>query len=162
MNDAGEGEEVNLEIEIDASPETVFALLTEPIHMKIWLAELVETDPRPGGVFHISGPHGASIEGTYLKVIPNRKVVFTWGGVEGLRPGQSTVEFLLEPHGGGTLVKLRHYRLPRPAVEPHLRGWVHSGLVKLKDAAEGRTPTGLCLSDIALQGGAERQGRLPS
>ena len=68
-------------------------------------------------------------------------MVFTWGGVEGLTPGQSTVEFLLEPHSEGTLVLLRHYGLPRPALEPHRRGWVYSGLVKLKDAAEGRTPS---------------------
>jgi len=95
-----------------------------------------------------------SIEGTYLEVVPNRKVVFTWGGVEGLKPGQSTVEFVLEPDGGSTLVRLRHYGLPRPAVEPHRRGWIYSGLVKLKDAAEGRAPTGLCLSDIAQQRGA--------
>ncbi len=154
MNDASRDEEVQLEIRIDASPGTVFALLTEPTHMKTWLAELVEADPRPGGVFRISGPPGVSIEGTYLEVIPSRKVVFTWGGVEGLKPGQSTVEFLLEPDGGGTLVRLRHYRLPKPAVEPHRRGWVYSGLIKLKDAAEGRTPTGLCLSDIAQLGGA--------
>jgi hypothetical protein len=46
--------------------------------------------------------------------------------------------------------------LPRPAVEPHRRGWLYSGLVKLKDAAEGRAPTRLCLSDIAQQGSAER------
>jgi len=145
--------EVRLEIAINASPETIFALLTDSKQMKIWLAELVIADPRPGGVFHISGPHGASIEGTYIEVVPDRKVVFTWGGVEGLRPGQSTVELLLEPDGEGTLVKLRHYGLPRPAVEPHRSGWVHSGLVKLKDAAEGRAPARLCLSDIAGQGG---------
>jgi uncharacterized protein YndB with AHSA1/START domain len=152
MNDTA-SQEFRLEIRIDASPETVFALLTEPTRMKTWLAELVEADSRPGGVFRISGPHGVSIEGTYLEVVPNRKVVFTWGGVEGVKPGQSTVEFLLEPDGAGTLVRLRHYGLPAPSVEPHRRGWVYSGLVKLKDSAEGRTPTGLCLSDIAQQGG---------
>jgi uncharacterized protein YndB with AHSA1/START domain len=146
-------EEVKLEIRIDASPETVFALLTEPARMKTWLAELVDADPRAGGVFHISGPAGVAIEGTYLEIVPNRKVVFTWGGVVGLKPGQSTVEFLLEPAGRGTLVRLRHYGLPRPAIEPHRLGWLHSGLIKLKDSAEGRTPTGLCLSDIAGERG---------
>ena len=154
MNDTSDSDEVRLEIGIDASPETVFTLLTDPTHMKIWLAELVEADARPGGVFHISGSHGLAIGGTYLEVTPNTKVVFTWGGVEGLRPGQSTVEFLLEPDGEGTLVRLRHFNLPKPAVEPHRRGWVYSGLVKLKDAAEGRTPSRLCLSDIAEQGSA--------
>jgi uncharacterized protein YndB with AHSA1/START domain len=152
MTDAGEGGEVRLEIRIDASHETVFALLTEPTQMKIWLAEIVEADARPGGVFRISDS-GLTIKGAYLEVVPNRKVTFTWGGVEGLQPGQSIVEFLLEPDGVGTLVRLRHYRLPKPAVEPHRRGWVYSGLVKLKDSAEGRTPTRLCLSDIAQQSG---------
>jgi uncharacterized protein YndB with AHSA1/START domain len=154
MSEPSDSEEVRLEIHIDASPATVFALLIEPTRMQTWLAELVEADPRPGGVFRISGPPGVSIEGTYLEVVPNRKVEFTWGGVEGLKPGQSTVEFLLEPDGRGTLLRLRHYRLPRPTVEPHRRGWIYSGLVKLKDAAEGRTPTDLCLSDIARLGGA--------
>jgi len=154
MNDASSSEEVRLEIEIDAAPETVFALLTEPTRMKTWLAEMVEADARPGGVFRISGPHGLAIGGTYVELVPNKKVVLTWGGVEGLRPGQSTVEFLLEPDSGGTLVKLRHYGLPGPAVESHRRGWAYSGLVKLKDAAEGRTPSSLCLSDIAQQGSA--------
>lgn len=148
-----EGREVVLEIRIDAAPETVFALLTDRTHMKTWLAELVEADPHPGGVFRISGPAGVSIEGTYLELVPNRKVVFTWGGVEGLRPGQSTVEFLLEPDGKGTLVRLRHYGLPGPAIESHRRGWVYSGLAKLKDAAEGRMPTRRCLSDLAEQRG---------
>jgi uncharacterized protein YndB with AHSA1/START domain len=146
--------EVRLEIRIDASPKMVFTLLTDPTHMRTWLAEFVEADARPGGVFRISGPVGVSIEGTYLEVIPDRKVVFTWGGVEGVKPGQSTVEFLLESDGDGTLVRLHHYRLPQGAIETHRRGWAESGLVKLKDAAEGRKPASLCLSDLARARGA--------
>src|ERR1700674_508085 len=116
MNNTSDSDEVRLEIRINASPETVFALLTDPATMTTWLAELVDADSRPGGIFRISGPSGLSIEGTYLEVIPNRKVVFTWGGVEGLKPGQSTVEFVIEPDHDGTLLRLRHYGLPRPAV----------------------------------------------
>ena len=146
--------EVRLEIRIDASPKMVFTLLTDPTHMRTWLAEFVEADARPGGVFRISGPVGVSIEGTYLEVIPDRKVVFTWGGVEGVKPGQSTVEFLLESDGDGTLVRLHHYRLPQGAIESHRRGWIESGLAKLRDAAEGRKPARLCLSELARARGA--------
>ena len=146
--------EVRLEIRIAASPATVFALLTDATHMATWFADMVEADARSGGLFRISGPPGVSIEGRYLEVVPDRKVVFTWGGVEGLAPGQSTVEFLLEPDGAGTLLRLRHYGLPRPAIEPHHRGWVHSGLNKIRDAAEGRAPVRRCLTDIAQLGGA--------
>ena len=146
--------EVRLEIRINASPKMVFTLLTNPAHMRTWLAEFVEADARPGGVFRISGPVGVSIEGTYLEVIPDQKVVFTWGGVEGVKPGESTVEFLLEPVGDGTLVRLRHYRLPEGAIDSHRRGWIESGLAKLKDAAEGRKPANLCLSELARARGA--------
>ena len=146
--------EVRLEIRINASPKIVFTLLTDPALMRSWLAEFVEADARPGGVFRISGPVGVSIEGTYLEVIPDWKVVFTWGGVEGVKPGQSTVEFLLERDGDGTLVRLRHYRLPQGAIESHRRGWTESGLPKLKDAAEGRKPASLCLGELARARGA--------
>src|SRR5258708_11359901 len=104
-----DNEDIVLQIRIDAVPETVFALLTDPTHMRTWFAELVDAEPRPGGVFRISGPAGVSIEGTYLEVVANCKVVFTWGGVEGLKPGETTVEFLLEPGGGGTFGRLCHY-----------------------------------------------------
>jgi uncharacterized protein YndB with AHSA1/START domain len=148
---AENSKEVRLEIWIEASPETVFALLTEPARMKTWLADLIVAEPRPGGRFQASGSLGA-IEGTYLEVIPHTKVVFTWGGVEGVAPGQSTVEFTLEPERSGTRLRLRHYRLPRPAVEMHHRVWQHSGLVKIKDSAEGRMPAATCMSDAAAHG----------
>jgi len=69
--------------------------------------------------------------------------VFTWGGVEGLRPGQSTVEFLLEPDGGGTLVKLRHYDCHDLLSNRIVAAGSIPDLSKLKDAAEGRTPAAL-------------------
>jgi uncharacterized protein YndB with AHSA1/START domain len=149
-----DGEEVRLEVWISAAPDTVYALLTKPTHMKTWLADRVEADARQGGVFRISGPAGVTIEGSYVEAIPNRKVVFTWGGVEGLKPGQSTVEFRLEPQDGGTLVRLRHRGLSQGTTESHRMGWASSGLVKLKDSAEGRTPSRLCLSDLAERRGA--------
>src|SRR5262249_45816632 len=57
--------EARLELHIDASPATVFALLTDPAQMSIWLAEIVEADARAGGAFRISGPPGVAIEGKY-------------------------------------------------------------------------------------------------
>jgi len=43
----GRRQEVRLEIRIDAAPETVFALLTEPAQMQTWLAEAVDANARP-------------------------------------------------------------------------------------------------------------------
>jgi uncharacterized protein YndB with AHSA1/START domain len=146
MSDLDDRTEVQLEIQIAASPETVFALLTEPARMKTWLAEWVDADCRPGGIFRVAGPREGRIEGTYLEIVANRKVVFTWGGLQGLAPGASTVEFRLEPHGGGTLLRLRHHGLPPARIEPHRRGWADFGLTKLKEAAEGRPPASLCVN----------------
>ena len=153
MSEGDQGREVRREIYIDATPATVFALLTDARQMTSWLAETVEADPAPRGVFRLSEAGGKSIEGSYIEVIPNRKVVFTWGGIQGLQRGESTVEFTLEQQGNGTLLKLRHHGLPPAAIEPHDVGWLHSGLPKLKAAAEGRDPGGLCLGDLAHRHG---------
>lgn len=136
-------DEVTLEIRIAASPQTVFRMLTDPVALKVWLAGSVQADARPGGAFVASGP-GLQIEGSFVEVVPHERVVFTWGGVEGLAPGQSTVEFRLVPEGEGTLLRLRHYRLPRPVVQRHRIGWAEGGLIKLKDMAEGRPPATPC------------------
>jgi uncharacterized protein YndB with AHSA1/START domain len=136
--------EVRREIYIEASPETVFALLTDATGMKKWQAEIVDADPVPGGIFRLAEPGGMQIEGHYVEVERYSKVVFTWGGIAGVAPGQSTVEFLLEPSGTGTLVRLRHYNLPASSVDGHDREWA-LGLPKLKAVAEGRDPGGHCL-----------------
>jgi uncharacterized protein YndB with AHSA1/START domain len=147
MSESKDGRELRLEIEIAASPETVFALLTEAAGMKTWLSDLVDCDCRPGGVFRITGPRGGSIEGTYLEIVPSRRVVFTWGGINGMAPGETTVEFDLEPRGRGTLLRLRHHGLPEQRVEPHYQGWAIFALPKLKESAECRPPATRSMTD---------------
>lgn len=75
--------------------------------------------------------------------------MFTWGGIEGLKAGLSTVEFTVYPHGNSTLLRLRHFGLSEPAVDAHCRGWKNSGLPKLRVVAEGGEPGGTCLGDAA-------------
>ena len=145
MTEKTEAREVRHEIYIEASPETVFALLTDATAMKKWQAEIIEADPVPGGIFRLAEPGGMQIEGHYVEVVPYSKVVYTWGGVAGVAPGQSTVEFLLDPCGNGTLVRLRRYNLPASSFDAHDQEWALVGLPKLKDIAEGRDPGGLCL-----------------
>src|SRR5262249_56923722 len=93
------------------------------------------------------------------EVVPYCKVVFTWGGIAGVAPGQSTVEFLLEPSGTGTFVRLRHYNLPASSFDGHDREWALRGLPKLKAVAEERDPGGLCLSSDGREGGSLAKGR---
>jgi uncharacterized protein YndB with AHSA1/START domain len=134
---------------ITAAPATVFAFLTDAKKMMTWLARCVKADARPGGIFCLADLNGLWIEGTYLEVIPHRTIVFTWGGIEGLRPGQSTVEFALHADGKGTVLWLRHFGLSKSGLDAHYLGWKNSGLPKLKAVAEGGVSRGTCLGDAA-------------
>ncbi len=137
--------ELTREITIEASPETVFSYLTEEAKMKEWLAEVVETQPKPSGVFHIGTFDGVHCRGEFVEVVPHEKVVFTWGGIENLEPGESTVEISLKSQGKATHLTLRHFNIRlKPSADSFGEGWKDHALPRLKDIAEGRTPDGLC------------------
>jgi uncharacterized protein YndB with AHSA1/START domain len=117
--------------------------------MMKWLAPDVKADPRPEGIFRITDFSGHWIEGLFLEVDPPQAVKFTWGGIEGLKPGQSTVVVSFYPDNDGTLVRLRHFRLSEAPAEMHCLWWKKWGLPKLKAVAEGREPGITCLGEIA-------------
>jgi uncharacterized protein YndB with AHSA1/START domain len=146
VNDRGE---IAGEIRIRATSARVFALLTKAREVMTWLAHYAEADARVGGVFCLADPSGLRVEGTYLEVVADQKVMLTWGGIEGLRPGQSTVAFALNADGNDTVLRLRHSGLSSPAVAAHYLGWMKSGLPKLKRVAEGHPPQGTYLADAA-------------
>src|SRR5262249_49732239 len=83
------------------------------------------------------------IEGIYVELVRDREVVFTWGGIEGLRPGQSSVKFTLRANSRGTLVRLRHSSLTDSAAHTHHFGWRTLGLPKLK-AVTDQPPQYIC------------------
>jgi uncharacterized protein YndB with AHSA1/START domain len=140
---------VCFEIPIVAVPAIVFALLTDPKLMSCWLAQDVMASPYPGGVFRLWDPKGCWIEGAYVAAIPDRLIAFTWGGIEGLRIGQSIVTFTLESDRHATVVALNHTHLPDSTVNMHRLGWMQFGLPRLKAVAEGAPPRGTYLGDIA-------------
>jgi len=128
------------EVRIAARPETVFAFFTDPARMILWKGIEATLDPRPGGIYRVSINGRDVARGEYLEVVPNSRVVFTWGweGAESpLPPGSSTVEVSLVPDGDGTLVRLRHTGLPAEIRDVHAAGWEHY-LERLTGAAEGR------------------------
>ena len=127
-------------ITIQAPPETVFRLLTDPTEYVRWKGRLAQLEAKPGGVFHVEFADPASIAaGRYVEVVPGRRVVFTWGweGNAMVPPGSSTVEIDLEPSAGGTRLRLVHRGLPEEGVQSHADGW-DLFLARLGDVAEGR------------------------
>ena len=79
--------ELVLERLIDASPDKVFRCWTEPALLKQWFAPApvktvtADVDLRVGGgnLIEMQMPDGnlISAPGTYLEIVPNRKLVFT-------------------------------------------------------------------------------------
>jgi len=137
------------ETRIIAAPAIIFAFLTDAKQMMAWLAQSVKADPRSGGIFCLADLNGLWIEGTYLEVVKDRRVLLTWGGIEGLRPGQSTIEFALHAGADSALLRIRHFGLSDATIDAHCLGWRYSGLPKLKAVAEGGIPRGTCLGDAA-------------
>lgn len=120
---------VEREIFIEAPPETVFRFLIEPKLMAQWIGVCHRLDPRPGGIFEVKVSQGNIARGVYTEVTPFRRVAFTWGWdsqnptLSMLQPGASLVEFELERKSGGTLLRLRHSRLPDLASTMHGERW---------------------------------------
>jgi uncharacterized protein YndB with AHSA1/START domain len=114
------------EVVIDATPATIFPYLVDPdLHLR-WLGTEVELDPRPTGVYRVlvGGQHPAL--GEFVEVVPNEKVVFTFGWDAPGHPipaGSTEVEITLIPDGAKTVVRLVHRGLPADAVTNHAGGW---------------------------------------
>jgi uncharacterized protein YndB with AHSA1/START domain len=118
---------VVVERRIQARPSTVFSFLTDPAKWTRWQGTAADLDPRPGGVYHVVVREGAVARGTFLEVIPHRRVVFTWGfevpAGHPIAPGSSRVEIDLLPDEDGTLLRLTHDLVPPPGLADVRRGW---------------------------------------
>ena len=76
MTDA---EIIQVERRIAAQPAAVFRYLTESDLWARWQGEAVELEPTPGGRFMVRMAEGQVVEGVFLAVEPDRRVVVTWG-----------------------------------------------------------------------------------
>ena len=114
------------EIMVDASPATIFEYLTTAGKIVEWHGTEAELDPRPGGVYRVRVADEHPSAGEYVEVVPNEKVVFTFGWDEPghpIPPGSTTIEISLHREGSKTRVRLVHSGLPPEAVSDHGEGW---------------------------------------
>jgi uncharacterized protein YndB with AHSA1/START domain len=128
---------------IAASPATVFSFFTDIERWISWQGVEGAIDARAGGVLQIRMPGGQVASGRFIEVIPEQRLVFTWGW-EGeaplIAPGSTTVVIELESDESGTLLRLTHSALaPPPVAEHHRAGWERY-LERLKIRAEGGDP----------------------
>jgi uncharacterized protein YndB with AHSA1/START domain len=130
------------EILIDASPETIFPFLIDAKKHILWDGTEAQLDPRPGGVYRVVVAGEYIAAGEFVEVVPNERIVlaFGWDMPDNpIKPGSTTVEYTLHAEGDKTLVKVRHSGLPDDAVADHVQGWDHY-LERLAIAATGGDP----------------------
>jgi len=116
---------------IKHSRERVFSALTDPAKMAQWYFGMktgsakVTSELRPGGSYMIQmsdGEHRCDPHGTYLEIIPPRRLVFTWS-LKG-RVAESRVTIELFARGTATEFVLKH-ELPADRTREHRQGWIH-------------------------------------
>jgi uncharacterized protein YndB with AHSA1/START domain len=116
---------IRVERRIDAPPSVVFRYLTDSQLWARWQGESASLEPTPGGAFQVTMAEDQVVEGEFVEIEPDRRVVVTWGWRNHPRmpPGTSTVEFDLVPDGAGTLVRVTHSGIPVEDVPVHRAGW---------------------------------------
>ena len=129
------------ELEIDASPETVWEFLVDPEKATRWMGQAAEFDARPGGLYRVSVIPGNTARGEFVEVDAPRRLSLTWGWEPGaqsaLDPGSSTIEIELVPSGRGTTLRFSHTGLPsEESAQSHGHGWDHY-LARLVTVAGG-------------------------
>jgi uncharacterized protein YndB with AHSA1/START domain len=121
-------ESVRVERRVAAPASVVFRYLTEGHLWCRWQGVAATLDATHDGLFHMQMADGSVASGRFVEIVPDKRVVFTWGWTDGrlaVTPGSTTVEIDLVPDGAGTLIRLTHRGLPPAAREHHHVGWRH-------------------------------------
>jgi uncharacterized protein YndB with AHSA1/START domain len=125
---------VEREVEIAATPETVWQFLVDPEKVARWFGSRAWLDPRPGGQYRVDVIDGHIANGEFAELDPPRRLVHTFGWEpEGGRENPV-------PRGDGTLLRFRHSGFPNSeTVRHHAHGWDHY-LQRLVVAGRGDDP----------------------
>jgi uncharacterized protein YndB with AHSA1/START domain len=104
-----------LDMIVDLSPEQMFRAWTDPELLPKWFCpppwhvSKCNIDLRPGGLFYsrMEGPDGLAMDnyGTYLEIVPNKKITWTDALTEDFRPTEKsfiTATLTLTKHVKGT------------------------------------------------------------
>ncbi|HEX2195584.1 MAG TPA: SRPBCC family protein [Actinomycetota bacterium] len=130
-----------VERRVAASPEKVFAYFADAARWTAWQGTEAEIELVPGGAWRVNVTGDGFASGRVVEVVPNERIVFTWGWEQGppVEPGSTTVVIELVPDADGTLIRLTHKGLPPDQVEIHRYGWEHYAS-RLAAIAEDRDP----------------------
>jgi uncharacterized protein YndB with AHSA1/START domain len=144
-------EQIEREVVIQAPPERVWAVLTEPGHVDRWFTNAgADLDLRPGGSIRYRWKEHGEFHAVIETVEPPRRFAWRWALAAGEAPGDGNstlVEMTLTPEGAGTRLRVVErgfgdLDLPESEQAQHVKdnteGW-HGGLAAAKAYLEGTT-----------------------
>ena len=138
---------------LPASPDKVWAFLTETTRLPEWYGE-GSIEPREGGAVLLMGGH---IRGVVTAWRPEKFLGYTWNVFS---PGEnisqwpiSYIEVALEADGDGTRLTLTHRPIPEAMQKQTAMGW-HTWLDLIEAGLQGQFPkrTDLMPKNAALYG----------
>jgi len=103
---------------INATPEEVFAALTNPFTIELWSGYPAQMEAKDGTEFSI---FDGDISGRNISITENKQLVQEW--YFGDRPEQSIVTINLQAHKLGTKVNLEHTNVPDEELDDFTEGW---------------------------------------
>jgi uncharacterized protein YndB with AHSA1/START domain len=96
---------VRFERTVTASPEQVWAALTEPDQIESWLTQ-AEFEAAEGGKVHLVWPDDqGEMHGSVTKYDPHQQLEYSWNESS----GASLLRFELAPTTGGSVLVLEHF-----------------------------------------------------
>lgn len=132
---------IERELYVDARPETVFAVVSEPDHVRLWWPDAAEYELAPGGVGRIGfrKDDDAMIweQLTVVECVPSRRFSFRWthpADAAADATNSFLVVFELEPSGTGTRVRMTEtgftergwdQAAAEAAYADHVHGWTY-------------------------------------
>ncbi len=130
--------QVKQQVVIATTPELAFEALTKASELREWFSDEAWTEVKPGGRWEIRWNQGYRAEGKFTELEAPRRAAVTWRGSG--EPGETAVEFTVEPVEGGVQVAVLHRGLGPgeewdPVVAEAEKGW-QTGLENLKSTLE--------------------------
>jgi uncharacterized protein YndB with AHSA1/START domain len=118
--------ELERTIVIAARRTTVFRYFTDSARFAEWWGEGSRIEGRPGGALLIRYPNGATASGEVIELVPDERVVFSYGYDDPgkpIPPGGSRVTITLADDPAGTRLSLRHEVKDAATRDMHVAGW---------------------------------------
>ena len=131
------GESIQLECQLAASPERVWAALVDPAQAGTWFAAKANIVPEVGGAYELfwqpeTPDHESTIGCRITAIAPARYLGFTWRGPDELNdimnngdppPPPTHVTLSLAPADGGTRLRVRHAGFGSDSDWKRARAW---------------------------------------